>query len=271
MTVPEVRSRPLGGRVANALLWRMCRAAGMQPAPAGWPVQRVSVWQPISAALRDVEGPVMLDGGARSGATSRTAREWLPGVRIHAFEPNPDSRARLERLAAEWKGAMTVSASALSDVSGPAALNVNGYDETSSLLPASAEGRAMFGERIEPIGCVEIETTMIDEWAAASGVERIDLLKLDLQGAELAALRGAARMLAGVRVALIETQFIPIYEGAPTAAELVRFLDDAGFGLVGFYNVYYRDDGRAVQGDGLWIADRPLRGLDSTPDATSEV
>jgi hypothetical protein len=43
-----------------------------------------------------------------------------------------------------------------------------------------------------------------------------------------------------------------LYAGQTPAHEVVMFLDECGFVLAGIYNLYYSNDGLAVQGDFLF-------------------
>ena len=75
-----------------------------------------------------------------------------------------------------------------------------------------------------------VNITTLDDWAAAQSLDRLDLLKLDIEGGELAALRGAAGLLERLRPALI----IEIHRGPgvpyrPT--ELAAWLEAHGYQL----------------------------------------
>jgi hypothetical protein len=59
------------------------------------------------------------------------------------------------------------------------------------------------------------------------------LLKLDVQGFELEALRGAERVLASVDTVLTECSFVPFYSGQALFDEVRDFLHERGFRLVG--------------------------------------
>jgi hypothetical protein len=57
----------------------------------------------------------------------------------------------------------------------------------------------------------------------------VDVLIVDIQGAELLALRGAGEFLSHVRYLEVELSKESIYEGAPLAGEVEAFLKAAGF------------------------------------------
>mgnify|MGYP003344785194 FL=1 len=88
--------------------------------------------------------------------------------------------------------------------------------------------------------------------ARCGQVDRI-LLKLDLQGHEMLALRGASQLLPLVEVVLLEVSFFR-QAGEPTIPELVHFFDAAGFDLFDIAALSGRTrDGRLRQGDFVFV------------------
>lgn len=58
-------------------------------------------------------------------------------------------------------------------------------------------------------------------------------MKLDVQGFELEVLRGAVRTLEQIEVLEAELSLVPLYDGAPLFGDVVRYLDERNFGLLG--------------------------------------
>ena len=58
-----------------------------------------------------------------------------------------------------------------------------------------------------------------------------NMLKLDVQGAELDVLRGAARTLCGIEVIIIELSLLEYNKGAPLIGDVMARLADLGFNL----------------------------------------
>jgi FkbM family methyltransferase len=83
----------------------------------------------------------------------------------------------------------------------------------------------------------EIDTVRLDDIAET---ENVDLLKLDIQGAELMVLRNAQARLEHALVIQTEVEFIAMYEGQPLFAELDLFLRARGFMFHRFFPVVSR-------------------------------
>jgi len=77
---------------------------------------------------------------------------------------------------------------------------------------------------------VEVPCVRLDEFCAQHEIEP-DLICMDLQGSELAALRGMGSMLnaQNLRHIISEIQFSPVYQDAPTHSDLTEFLNPFGF------------------------------------------
>jgi FkbM family methyltransferase len=72
-----------------------------------------------------------------------------------------------------------------------------------------------------------IKTSRLDSILPAS--PRFDFINLDIQGAELRALRGLGDRLSGVKWAYVEVNTKPLYDGCALIANIDAFMEDAGF------------------------------------------
>jgi FkbM family methyltransferase len=105
-----------------------------------------------------------------------------PAGRVYAFEPLPRNLAFLRRhLTLNRVKNVTVVEAAVADRVGTAR-----FEEDAS----TSRGR------LGGLGGLEVRAVALDEWAGREGIPAPDLLKIDIEGAELLALRGARRMLA---------------------------------------------------------------------------
>lgn len=174
-------------------------------------------------------GMVVLDVGANVGFyTIRFADRVGPGGRVHAFEPDPLSFEILSERAAR-RGNVEVTRTAVGDHAGKITLYCSRTNRADNRVHPSHEG----SEKGE---AVEVPLTTLDDYCAARGIERIDAVKMDVQGAEVAALRGFARTLARTKPAWMLVEFSPEHlRGAGSdPKDFWVILEDLGFVPWGF-------------------------------------
>jgi FkbM family methyltransferase len=163
------------------------------------------------------QAAVIFDVGANQGIYSLEALAANPRAVVHAFEPTQEIAAGLRRTAAMNGAPIFVAETAVSNRVGSARLmRCPGGNEGMNFI-TSQDG----GERV-PV-------TTLDAYSARHGIKRIDLLKMDIQGAEGYALEGAADLL---EHQAIGTVFVELnWSDAPDcpAARVVEILTAAGF------------------------------------------
>jgi FkbM family methyltransferase len=81
---------------------------------------------------------------------------------------------------------------------------------------------------------VTLPMDTLDNALAPAAVQAPLLLKLDVQGFELEILKGAKRTLGISEVVIMEASLLPYNEGAPLFAEVVAFMNGAGFAAFDF-------------------------------------
>lgn len=168
-------------------------------------------------------GDAVLDIGACEGAFAIECLLRHGAARATCFEPDP-LMARALRLSAARNGIearMPVVEAAVSDASGSAAFAQDALDPLASHVVAwTADAGALSGSTIA------VATLTLDDWMRRSGAERVDFIKIDAEGADLAALEGGRELLARWRPDLAVTT----YHQAEHAREMVRTLTALGLG-----------------------------------------
>ncbi len=166
----------------------------------------------------------VFDVGANAGIFSLAALAANPGATVHAFEPTPEIAARL-RATARMNGLdrLVVNELAVAATEGDAALHRwRGADN-------SNEGMNYITAPQEEGGEI-VHTVSLDRYCADRNIDRIDLLKIDIQGNEPAAFAGAKRLLEERRIGVVfaELNWDAARSGGP-AAELIAMLAEGGF------------------------------------------
>jgi FkbM family methyltransferase len=174
----------------------------------------------------------LVDVGANEGQFLFAALEMVSPARVVTFEPQPPLAARL-REAVRGRPGVTVVQAAVGAEPGEVALHVTDQTGCSSILdPKPDQFRKLYGGWAPAVvETVQVPQVTLDRELAA--VERVGLLKLDVQGYELQVLRGAADVLRRTDAVLVEVNYFQFYDGATTFDDVHRLLSDAGFALTG--------------------------------------
>ncbi|GAB3661532.1 FkbM family methyltransferase [Nocardioides korecus] len=193
--------------------------------------------------IEALEVDLVLDVGANRGQFGRGLREGGYAGRIVSFEPAAAPRAELEAAAAS-DPAWEVLPWALAEADGEAVLHaIDEESELGSLRESSEFGRAwkplMARTREERVGVRRLDGV----WSSLPGGPgaRV-LLKLDTQGFDLAAFRGAGSLVAPVGpvvAVLSEVACLPIYDHVPLMDEHLAEYAGAGWSLAGLYPVSF--------------------------------
>jgi len=201
-------------------------------------------------ALAGLPLRTVVDVGANRGQFALFARHCFPEARIVALEPLPVPAGRFLRLFAD-DPRVILHRAALGPQSGDATMHVSGHDDSSSLLPIGEPQRRLFpGTRETSV--VAVRTGRLSEFVGREPLERPTLLKLDVQGYELEALRGSEDLLGQFDWVYAECSFIELYDGQALAEEVILWLHEHGYRIHTIDNVSRDRHGRAVQADVLF-------------------
>lgn len=149
----------------------------------------------LEALLRRRLAPdaVTLDVGANIGPVTLALSRMCPRGRVYALEPAASNFAYLvANLAANGAGNVSAERLALYDREGALDFTVSEDDPAGSHVPAGG------GE-----ATTRVEATTLDRFVAERRLDRLDLVKMDVEGSELRVLRGASATLARFRPDLV--------------------------------------------------------------------
>lgn len=175
---------------------------------------------------------VWIDVGAHEGELTLVPAMVHRSLLVYAFEANP---AKAEALTGRRRNYMVLPF-AVSETDGVADFHVNAFAASSSLLPLDAEEvkRWQGGDVLSEVATIRVPTVRLDTFMDACGIEYVEWLKIDAQGADLAVLRSAGDRLSRVERVTVEAVVADchVYKGDATKEEIVEYLTAHGFRLL---------------------------------------
>jgi FkbM family methyltransferase len=192
----------------------------------------------------------IIDVGAHHGQFALLARRRYPSATLYCIEPLTEARARLERIFMNDDNVVIIAVAA-ADSRAETDFHVSRASDSSSLLPITNRYTTAF-PGTERAAVARVRTERLDELLDSDSLRRPVLLKIDVQGAELAVLRGAERLLCCIDEVFVECSFVEFYEEQPLIDDVVRHLHERAFRLSGIYSVVYDGEGRCLQADLLF-------------------
>lgn len=185
------------------------------------------VYEPFETELikRQIkEGDVVLDLGANIGYyTLIFAKRTGPKGKVFAFEPDPDNFALLgKNIQANGYCNVVAALQAVSNKTEKIKLYLSKDNKGDHRIYDSQDGRP----------CIDIEAVRLDDYFKNSN-QRINFIKMDIQGAEAAAIQGMERLLKKNGNLTVVTEFWPlgIKKSGAEPEEYLQFFQKRGFKL----------------------------------------
>lgn len=176
---------------------------------------------------------VILDLGARDFNESILFASLYPNAKVYSFECNAKTIEKniwkllnkhniklIPKAVREYTGKTTFY---------PVSSNPpKGYSPN---VGASSLFKASGHMTTEPIFQTEevVECTTLADWASQEGISKVDVIWMDIQGAEYLALKGLGDLIDTVKVIFTEVTYKELYQGQDMFPELHQFLTSKGF------------------------------------------
>lgn len=177
------------------------------------------------------EGMIVFDAGANVGELTLLFSRFVgENGSVHAFEAASAVYHKLELVcAAAARRNVALNHLALSDKNGSIRLHV--YDDALSSFNSEAmRPLKNYGLDFEPTGVEETPATTVDDYCESRKIHCIDLLKIDVEGAELQVMRGARKMLQSKRIRCLTFEFgQTTFDMGNTAEEIEVFLAEMDY------------------------------------------
>lgn len=172
--------------------------------------------------------PVIIDAGAHVGGDSIEMCRFYKGSTVHAFEPVSEIYTLLKHNTRRYKRIYCHNL-ALSNKDGKQVMYISSgaSDGSSSLLQPkdhlTDHPDVYFNQTITVV------TKTLDSWAEEMGIQRVDLLWLDMQGFELEVMKASHWILPSVKAVHMEVSTRSTYEDVPLYEEVKEWMLSKGF------------------------------------------
>jgi FkbM family methyltransferase len=195
-------------------------------------------WNAIAAHLKP--GGTFVDVGAHVGHFSLMAATAVgPTGRVAAIEANPEMADRLQENIKASKAAVTVQAVACADFDKALDFFVAADANTGSSSICAANA-SLYGNSQKRY---RVQARRLDAILEGLGISRVDVLKIDVEGAELRVLRGAKETLTRCRPVVIieldEHLLNTMGTGSAEVHNLLLFYGYSSDGIFDHANVRY--------------------------------
>ena len=179
---------------------------------------------------------VIFDIGACHALESVEFSKLYKNAKVYTFEANPNTYEICLENTKNYKS-ITVVNEAVNDFDGVCKFYPIDKDKTITTWEDGNQGASSLYrangayDHIEKYVQYEIEIpcTRIDTFCKKNNIDNIDIIWMDLQGAELKALYSMGDMLDNVKLIYTESEMNPMYEGQSLFSEVHQYLIDRGF------------------------------------------
>lgn len=218
---------------------------------------------PIEKELKELfdvkDELIIFDIGSCEGEDSIKYSKIFPNSKIYAFEPLPKNLSLLySNLEKYLINNVEVFPIALSNEKGKASFYVSSGqpdnlpktdhwdfgNKSSSLLPPDKHIEYLPWLNFNQV--IEVNTDTLKNFCVKVGIKYIDFIHMDVQGAELKVLEGAAEFMTNIKSIWLEVESISLYKGQPLKKEIENFMQGHGFCKI-------KDTVGDIAGDQLYI------------------
>lgn len=202
-----------------------------------------------------INDPIIFDVGTHKGETAKIFKELFRDCKIHCFEPNLFA---FRELTSTFLNDPSVSLNnyALASDSGTALFYANSFSATSSIFPVTENVENLVWDKslLSLESTYEIRKRSLDSYVRENSIKEIDILKIDVQGAEFLVLQGAIDQLRSQTIKLIYFEYLntETYKGQTELVEYIKLLKSFDYELFGIFSPCYRKN-RLAQFDLMFV------------------
>jgi FkbM family methyltransferase len=201
--------------------------------------------------LAHLSNLTLIDVGASRGDFIRSVDQMCGVAHGVLVELQPE---RARELRSEFREPrFDVLECALSNRPGQLEVEINHDDLTTSILPTKRDLPEVAAIDVRSKGTIVCESLTLDMVADRVGMRNLDLLKLDVQGAEHLVIEGGTNTLSRTKMIWTELSFVSLYDGSCLYSDIVSILQRMGFALFELTPVFRGPRGELLQSDALFM------------------
>ncbi len=195
----------LGTRVESNSLWQ-----------SGTVMHEISSGA-YAVSVRLPENPVIVDCGANTGLVTIYLSRKYGGAKVYAIEASSENHELLKQNTNQLEG-VTATRAAVSDE--------HGKEGKLFLSERGIGSHSLFRKQVKGthVGTESVPLLRLDQYMKEQGLDKIDLLKLDIEGSELKALKGLGKKLNATGVIVGE-----VHAAVVDPEKFKKFLETRGF------------------------------------------
>jgi len=188
---------------------------------------------------------VVFDVGANIGDVTLAAVRSFPNAHIYSFEPVRATYQTLCENIRNYSDRITPYNFGFFNASEVLDIHIASFHGASSILDQSLAHKSVH-PHITETGTESIQVYTLDSFMAGKSIDRIDIVKIDVEGVELEVIAGGRETFENkVDNVFIELSFLRRNRESPYWVEICKSLYDSGFMLVNVYDVArYVENGR---------------------------
>lgn len=202
--------------------------------------------------IKDKYQPIIFDVGGGTGTTMEIFRRELPKSNIYCFEPIKENYEEIRLKFGVDGDRFHLYNEAVGDYEGETAIHLSENITSSSIhnpAPDQVLGtelsKSIKSSKTQKIKIVKLEPYI-------EKITTIDLLKLDVQGYELEALRGIGNSIAKIRYIVLEVSNHHAYAGGAQYYEIDEYLRSKGFTVNDLFPGI-RENGILLEWDSIYV------------------
>ena len=202
------------------------KVSGNYPGGPGRPIGNMSkLLQDMKA--RGLSCSTILDVGANTGHWSRIAKSVFPSSKCILIEPLVETIPALEKFIKDFPGSVHIPFGAGAEAT---QLTFTVWDDLqgSSFIPDENKTLREKGKQRS------IKVVRIDDLIADKQLPIPDLIKLDIQGFELEALKGASSTFGVTEVYILEVSLFRFDPKVPLITDVIRFMEERNYSVYDF-------------------------------------